>query len=115
MAATGFAWPHCGQGFVAASRSVRLAAALLTLCMASDAIRSIRLITHAVAESAIEGLMKFKPEALAETEQDATEFEVPAKIRVEEIVEEEEAPSGEGEARKKPRRRRPSKLSTKTD
>ncbi len=81
-----------------------------------DAIRSIRLITHAIADSAIEGLMKFKPEALADTDDGLTEFEVPAKIRVEEIVEEEEAPAtGEAAAKKKPRRRRPSQLSTKSD
>ena len=78
-----------------------------------DAIRSIRLITHAIADAAIEGLMKFKPEALAETAEEAEAiFEVPAKIRVEEIVD-EEAPVDT--AKKKTRRRKPSRLSTKTE
>jgi small subunit ribosomal protein S2 len=67
-----------------------------------DAIRSIRLITHAVADAAIEGLMKFKPEVLRESE-DGEPFEMPAKIRVEEIVE-EEAPAKKEE--KKPRKRK---------
>jgi small subunit ribosomal protein S2 len=78
-----------------------------------DAIRSIRLITHAIADAAIAGLMKFKPEALADTVEGAEAiFQMPAKIRVEEIVE-EEVPTDA--AKKKPRRRKPSRLSTKTD
>jgi small subunit ribosomal protein S2 len=80
-----------------------------------DAIRSIRLITHAIADAAVEGLMKFRPDALAETEEEAAAiFEVPAKIRVEEIVE-EETPVAADPAKKKPRRRKPSRLSTKVD
>jgi len=56
-----------------------------------DAIRSIRLVAHAIADSAIEGLMKYKPDVLREMEIEGAAQDVPAKIRVEEIVEEESA------------------------
>jgi len=55
-----------------------------------DAIRSISLITHAIADAVVEGLMKVKPEALWETDEALEDIEIPAKVRVEEIVEEEE-------------------------
>jgi small subunit ribosomal protein S2 len=72
-----------------------------------DALRSIRLLTGAISEAVIEGLMKFKPEALREGEELAEEIDVPAKIRVEEIVEEDD---GEKKAAaKKPHKRRAAK------
>ncbi len=53
-----------------------------------DAIRSIRLITGAIADAVIEGLMKVKPEILKEYGEEIEEVGIPAKIRVEEITEE---------------------------
>ncbi|MFO7767532.1 MAG: 30S ribosomal protein S2 [bacterium] len=55
-----------------------------------DALRSIRVITKALADAAIEGLMKVKPEALQELEEEEMDMDIPAKIRVEEIVDEED-------------------------
>lgn len=70
-----------------------------------DAIRSIGLIAHSIADAVIEGLMKVKPEALRETETGLGEMEIPAKVRVEEIVEEEE--TGQRVREKGPRKRKP--------
>ena len=53
-----------------------------------DAIRSIRLITGAIADAVIEGLMKVKPEILKEYGEELEEVGIPAKIRVEAITEE---------------------------
>ena len=53
-----------------------------------DAIRSIRLITGAISNAVIEGLMKVKPELLKEAGEEGEEVGIPAKIRVEEIAEE---------------------------
>lgn len=71
-----------------------------------DAIRSISLITHAIADAVIEGLMKVKPEALKESGQDLTEMDIPAKVRVEEIVEGEKKGSKgrSGQKRRSPRK-----------
>ena len=71
-----------------------------------DAIRSISLITHAIADAAIEGLMKVKPEALKETDHDLAEIDIPAKVRVEEIVEEEKkvSKSKAGQKKRSPRK-----------
>ena len=69
-----------------------------------DAIRSISLITRTIAEAVVEGLMKFKPEALRDVEGGMEAIEIPAKVRVEEIVEEEE---GRGAKAKSTRKRKP--------
>jgi len=55
-----------------------------------DAIRSIRLITGAIADAAIESLMKVKPDALRDMETSLEDMEIPAKVRVEEIAEDED-------------------------
>ncbi len=55
-----------------------------------DAIRSIRLITGAIADAAIESLMKVKPEALRDVDMGLEDMEIPAKVRVEEIAEEDD-------------------------
>ncbi len=74
-----------------------------------DAIRSISLITHAIADAVIEGLMKVKPEALKEADQGLAEIDIPAKVRVEEIVEEEK----KGSKSRAGRKRRPPRKTSK--
>ena len=76
-----------------------------------DAIRSIRLIAHAIADAAIEGLMKYRPEALRDADGEDEMQQVPAKIRVEEIVE-EEAGSAAEKAKKKAQKHRPAVKAT---
>ena len=73
-----------------------------------DALRSIRLITHAIADSVIEGLMKSRPEALKEAELLLEDAEIPAKIRVEEIEQSDESVETDDSKgpHKKPRTRR---------
>ena len=73
-----------------------------------DALRSIRLITHAIADSVIEGLMKSRPEALKEAEISLEDAEIPAKIRVEEIEQSDESVETDDSKgpRKKPLTRR---------
>jgi small subunit ribosomal protein S2 len=66
-----------------------------------DAIRSIRLVAHAIADAAVEGLMKYKPDALRDMDIDGEMQEVPAKIRVEEIVEEDTGDKAEAEKAEK--------------
>jgi len=80
-----------------------------------DAIRSIRIITKALADAAIEGLMKVKPEALQELEEEEMDMDIPAKIRVEEIIEEEEEDSGSKSKSKKKSPKRSSKKAAKKE
>jgi len=68
-----------------------------------DAIRSISLITHTIAEAIVEGLMKVKPEALREAGEGLEEIEILAKVRVEEIVEEEEERGAKAKSARKHR------------